>query len=49
MESKKQEYDAGFIDFIKINKIELDSECLETFYYNLYYDIPIFVNDKIFF
>ena len=47
MESKKQEYDAGFIDFIKINKIELDSECLETFYYNLYYDIPIFVNDKI--
>ena len=47
MESKKPEYDAGFIDFIKINKIELDSECLETFYYNLYYDIPIFVNDKI--
>lgn len=47
MESKKPEYDAGFIDFIKVNKIKLDSECLETFYYNLYYDIPIFVNDKI--
>lgn len=47
MDSKKPEYDAGFINFIKINKIELDSECLETFYYNLYYDIPIFINDKI--